>query len=130
MLVNKGTDLQHVGDNLDGIYALGRNINAADVTNFKPIGSVPGQSFDKQFTGIFDGQYVNGVGPTISNLNITPVNGHVGSIGLFAINGGTIQNLNLSNITVTANAGLPGQYVGTLAGQNFGTISKVAATNA
>ena len=72
--------------------------------------------------------------PTISNLNIAPTANGLNNVGLFASNAGTISNLHLSNVTVTANpnAGVgldnpsqSSQFIGTLAGQNSGTISNV-----
>ena len=74
------------------------------------------------FTGAFQGQ-----GNTISNLTMTPTDSNANNIGLFALNFGTIQNLHLTNVSVTANPniGLSGQSVGTLAGQNYGTINNV-----
>ena len=124
MLVNSVADLQSIGSNLAGTYALGRNIDG-DSASFAPIGSI-----SSPFTGIFDGQYAYGQGPSISNLTIAPISSGINSIGLFAVNAGTIQNLNLTGINVTANpnAGLPGQFVGTLAGQNYGTISNVSVS--
>ena len=128
MLVNTVYDLQNVQNNLGGTYALGRNIDASATVSwnsgagFVPIGT------NLAFNGIFDGQYVNGVGPAISNLTIAPTDSNANNIGLFALNFGTIQNLHLTNVSVTANpnVGLSGQSVGALAGQNYGTISNVA----
>src|SRR5262249_27553980 len=128
MLVNNVTDLQNIGKNLSGVYALGRDIDATGV-NFTPIGSLKGPGF-AQFTGIFDGQSFNGSGPTISNLTIASVDPNITSIGLFGVNSGTIQNLQLTNVSITANPKVagPGQFVGTLVGQNFGLISNVSAS--
>jgi filamentous hemagglutinin family protein len=132
MLVNNATDLQNIGTNLNGVYALGRDIDVSGsgIANFTPIGSLKGPGF-QNFTGIFDGQYVKDAGPTISNLNIAPTVNGLNHLGLFASNAGTISNLHLSNVTVTANpnAGVgidkPFQFIGTLAGENTGTISHV-----
>ena len=111
MLVNTVTDLQNVGTNLNGIYALGRNIDASTVTNFKPIGSFAGPGF-AHFNGIFDGQFVKGSGPAISNLTIAPTQDGLNHLGLFAFNAGTIRNLHLSNVSVTANPhGSDGQQI-------------------
>jgi filamentous hemagglutinin family protein len=88
---------------------------------FVPIGNV---SFGG-FTGTFDGQ-----NHTIDGLAIAPTDPNVNNIGLFATIYGSVSNLALSNVSITANPniGLPGQFVGTLAGQNAGTVSNVSAT--
>ncbi|HEX4554404.1 MAG TPA: S8 family serine peptidase [Xanthobacteraceae bacterium] len=130
MLVNTATDLQNVGTNLNGIYALGRDIDASTLTNFKPIGSFAGPGF-AQFNGIFDGQFVKGSGPAISNLTIAPTQDGLNHLGLFAFNAGTIRDLHLSNVSVTANPhGSDGQQIkfqaiGTVAGENGGLIKNV-----
>ena len=125
MLVNTAYDLAAIGtDNrtLTENYALGRNIDMSRVANFAPIGA-----FGGAFTGIFDGQ-----GQTISNLTIAPTGEGINNIGLFAVIGvgGVVENLNLDNVRVTANPNidLPGQFVGTLAGENAGTIRNVRAS--
>jgi hypothetical protein len=117
MLVNTLANLQDVGTNLNGIYALGRNINASSVANFTPIG---------QFNGIFDGS-----GHKISGLTIKPTDPKISDIGLFTINSGTIRDLTLSNVTVYANPNSTalGQHVGTLAGQNLGMIRNVSVVS-
>ena len=78
------------------------------------------------FTGTF-----NGNGNSVSSLNIAPTNPNVTTIGLFGTigSGGTVENLALNNISITANpnASLSGQSVGSLAGENAGSISGVAA---
>ena len=116
MLVNTAYDLAAIGtDNrtLAGDYALGRNIDMSRVANFAPIGSASGA-----FTGIFDGQ-----NQTISNLTIAPTGEGINNIGLFSVIGvgELVENLDLRNVQVTAdpNIGLPGQFVGTLAGKNM-----------
>jgi filamentous hemagglutinin family protein len=126
MLVNNVTDLQNVQTNLNGVYALGRDINAGgtatwnDGQGFKPIGQ-PGNGF----TGIF-----NGTGHAIDGLTIAPTDPNVTNIGLFGANYGTIKNLHLTNAAITANPNSTAttQYVGTLVGQNFGLIKHVSAT--
>ncbi len=87
---------------------------------FVPIGNV-GNPFSGRF---------NGHGYTIAGLTIAPTDSQVNSIGLFGANLGTIKNLTLTDVSITANpnAGLPGQFVGTLTGQNFGLISNVTAS--
>src|SRR5262249_33707022 len=91
--------------------------------NVNPIGSI-----GSQFTGKFEG-----LGHTISNLNITGATASQNNIGLFAYIGsaGVVQNLKLENITVTANPLVPppGQFVGVLAGENAGAIKNVTIIN-
>ncbi|MCL2002843.1 MAG: prepilin-type N-terminal cleavage/methylation domain-containing protein [Oscillospiraceae bacterium] len=65
-------------------------------------------------TDIFTGDY-DGGGKEILNLTITENNNNV---GLFSVNGGTIQNVALVNATITGN-----ENVGSLAGTNEGTIT-------
>ena len=86
MLVNNGSDLQLVGTNLGGTYALGKSFTAADFTGFAP-GTI--------FTGIFDGNGgISATNYTISDLSATlfPVIG----------NGATVRNINLADVNITA----------------------------
>ena len=87
---------------------------------FVPIGDI---SFGG-FTGSFDG-----LGRTIDELMIAPTIASVNNIGLFGANYGSISNLTLTNVSIFANpnAGLPGQFVGVVAGQNAGSITNVSA---
>src|SRR5262249_9177836 len=63
---------------------------------------------------------------TISNLNLTaPSNGGLGnSFGLFPFLTGTVRNLTLANVNITA--GDNNYFLGTVAGDSSGTISNVA----
>ena len=74
---------------------------------------------------MFDGQ-----GQTIANLTIAPNDSTTHNVGLFGVIGpsGVVRNLNLTNVSVTANPGDAFQTVGTLAGTNQGTVSGVIAT--
>jgi len=125
MLVNNATNLQNMGVNLAGNYALHKNIDASLIPNFTPIGYPGGQ-----FTGRFDG-----LGNTISNLTIAPVAPAAFgvSIGLFSSIGATghVNNLNITNASVTANPNItgPGQFIGILAGSNGGTVGNVHVIN-
>ena len=78
-----------------------------------------GISASKPFKGTFDGGKVDGGSYTISNLNTY---GYDYS-GLFGyVQGGTIKNVNLDNLTVNNNGG---KYHGGIAGElNGGTIEK------
>jgi len=120
MLINSFAELSDIGQNLSGNYALARSVDGGGAT-FAPLGT---------FTGIF-----NGLGNTISNLAITDAGAQ--DLGLFRDIGsaGTITNLALTGITVTPTGtstigGVPSGGVGTLAGENFGTISQVSVTGA
>ena len=124
--------LQLVAMNLGASYTLANGINLAPAmsnpsdmwgtSGFAPIGSV---------SAPFVGQ-LNGQGYAIDGAVIAPTVSGVTNVGLFAAigAGGVVSNLNLVNFTVTANANAsgPGQFVGTLAGSNAGTITNVTAT--
>ncbi len=119
MLVNNATDLGLVRNSavdgfITGNFALGRNI---DATGF---GGMP----DVKFNGLFDGNGGLGTNYTISNLTIAAPNAE-DSYGLFGFiwTNGIVRNLNLANVTI--NAGADTQFLGALAGSNFGTISNV-----
>ena len=119
MLVNTAANLQSIDTNLAGNYALGRDIDLSSVVNFVPLGTFEGQ---------FDGR-----NRTIGNLTIAPTSPSVVKIGLFSTidAGAGVRNLNLSNVSVTANPSLSGvmpQEVGTLAGVNAGVIRNVTVT--
>ena len=113
MLVNNTSDLQRINTaiSLPNAYALGRDISASSIDPFKPVGSaaIP-------FNTILDGQ-----GHTISNLSIDAT---AKDVGLFAVIGsaGQVRNLNLTDVHVTASGSA---FVGTLAGENRGTITDV-----
>ncbi len=103
--------LQHF--NLSGHYILGANIDATGL-NVAPIGSS-----SNPFTGTFDGN-----GHTINGLHIA---GNGIYVGLFAEVGasGTIENLGLTNLSVSASRGYD---VGGLVGRNLGTIENSYTT--
>ena len=106
--------------NADGLKAFADAVNGgktglnctltANITltdNWTPIGN----SFQNAYAGTFDGG-----GYTISNLNIDMSNIHY--VGLFGyVNGGTVENLNLANVSVSGY-----YYVGGVVGYNNGTI--------
>ena len=115
MLVNTVYDLQNIQNNLAGIYALGRDIDASATASwnggagFTPVGGI------SLFTGTFDGQ-----GQTISNLRINQPSGQY--VGLFGWNGATaiVRNLGLLNVSITG-----GTATGGVVGRNEGTITGV-----
>src|SRR5208337_2356116 len=101
-------DLENISSNLSGSYILENSINASNF-NFTPIGSS-----SSPFTGTF-----NGNGFAIQNLSIYS---SLDSVGLFASNLGTIQNLQLVNPHITASAPVP--TLGGIAAINIGTIAQ------
>jgi filamentous hemagglutinin family protein len=112
MLVNSASDLQLVGTNLGGTYALGRSISASGFTGYGP---------GATFTGLFDGNGGLGVNYTISDLSLVSVS----PVALFPFieSGATVRNLNLANVNISASLSIT--LVGALAGENRGTISNV-----
>jgi hypothetical protein len=110
LVVNDVLGLQNINNNLSGNYVLGNDIDATGWA-FTPIGN----AFNA-FTGTFDGG-----GHTIKGLNIDSSDLYTGifeSIG----NIGVVENLSLTNLSVTGNAS---QLVGGLVGLNKGTIQNV-----
>ncbi|HEY6256047.1 MAG TPA: S8 family serine peptidase, partial [Xanthobacteraceae bacterium] len=121
MLVNNATDLANTSNNFTttGIYALGKNIDATGFGGYQAVGMT--------FSGLFDGNGGLGTNYTISNLNLTaPSNGGLGnSFGLFPFlaSSAIVRNLNLANVNITGNDSK--YFLGTVAGDNSGTISNV-----
>jgi filamentous hemagglutinin family protein len=121
--------LQGIGSSaalLADSYVLANSIDASGTGNWNGgAGFVPIGNGTLKFTGTF-----NGNGDTISGLSIAPANSNLTTIGLFGIigSGGTVENVVLNNISVTANpnAGSSGQSIGALTGQNFGTVKNVS----
>ena len=119
MLVNDVRQLQGMEANLSGRYALGRDIDAAETAGwhggagFTPIGLG-----NRRFEGQLDG-----MNHVISGLTIhRPRNDFV---GLFSELTGTVKNLGLENVRVTANS-----HAGAFAGYNGGILNNVYATGA
>src|SRR4029450_5477429 len=114
MLVNNASDLQAVSTNLGGTYALGRSFSAAGFTGFAP---------GTTFTGLFDGNGgISAANYTISDLTLSSANSPV-ALFPFIESGATVRNLNLANVNITGTGSLI--FLGTLAGENRGTISNV-----
>jgi filamentous hemagglutinin family protein len=124
---NALNELQAIGSDLSGKYALGANIDATATStwNETTAGSGVFQGFapigddTTAFTGIFDG-----LGHTISNLTINrPSTSYVGLFG----NGSseTIKNIGLINTNIRGAA-----FVGGLIGYNLGTVSNSYSTGA
>lgn len=117
-LVNTAADLQNMRNNLAGVYALGRSIDATGAAafnagaGFAPVGDTA--------AGAFTGQF-NGLGQTISNLTINN-NASGNGTGLFgATTGAAISNVTLANANVNG-ANNTGGLVGAATG---GTITGV-----
>lgn len=90
--MKKLAELTNAGANTAGVrFVLDNDIDMASVSNFAGIG----KNDDIAFRGTFDGQ-----GYQIQNLKMS--NTSVDSLGLFgSVTGATIQNLGVSNATVT-----------------------------
>lgn len=88
--------------------------DGSEIVGFTPIGG--SISDGPAYSGTFDGQ-----GHTISGLFINrPFSFEVGLFGQVT---GTVRNLSLANVSITG-----GSYVGSVAGENLGTISHVRAS--
>ena len=117
MLVNDVHQLQGMEANLSGRYALSRDIDAVETAGwhggagFTPIGLG-----NRRFEGQLDG-----MNHVISGLTIhRPRNDFV---GLFSELTGTVRNLGLENVQVTANS-----HAGAITGYNGGILNNVYAT--
>ena len=108
-VINNIFDLQNVQNNLAGNYVLGQDIDASITASWNGgAGFLPlGYGLPQDFSGTFDG-----AGHTIGSLTINrPA---LSGVGLFGSPGGTIQNLNLTNLNVVG-----GGAVGGLAGGSY-----------
>lgn len=107
--IYNNTQLQNINSDLSGDHVLKNDLDLEGVS-WVPIGGA------SPFTGTFDGD-----GYTISNLTLDDSAGvYTDGVGLFGNASGTIQNLNLSNFTITGQ-----NKVGALVGNLFGgTIHK------
>lgn len=114
MLVSTEDQLQQVSDNLQGVYALGHDIDASLAPDLMPIGD-----FGNRFSGLFDG-----MGHSIIGLTINQPAGSIDT-GLFGVIGasGVVRNLNIVGGTITGD-----NFVGALAGTNYGHILNSTAS--
>ena len=121
MLINSVPDLlamRTTATTLARTYALGRDI---DATGFSPTSGA-------NLTGILDGHgglrnsNGNPINYTISNLTLGP---GLNPVGLFNFIDptGVVRNLNFSNVNIAATRNL--LFLGTVAGENQGTIDQV-----
>ncbi len=103
-IINSAADLQAIGSNLGripGYYVLGSDVDLSSIANFAPIANIAGR-FQPEgqdvFVGVFDG-----LGHTISNLNINrPTQEGVGLFGSLG-GDGVIRNFTISGGSVTGN---------------------------
>lgn len=118
-LLHSMADVQNINNNLSGSYALASPLDATGVS-WIPLGTDgAGNISGSGFTGTFAG-----LGHTISNLTVTiGSSNHAGLFG-YVGNKGMIRDLLLANINVTATADY--QNLGTLVGENNGTIDNVS----
>ncbi|NLZ65890.1 MAG: InlB B-repeat-containing protein [Clostridiales bacterium] len=108
--INTPEELYNIRNNLSGKYALAQNINLEGYSNWEPIGSR-----EEPFTGTFDGNGRVITGMVIKDLvpdeefNFLPY-------GLFGHSQGILQNVKLTNFTITLNGDLSRFYIGGIAG--------------
>lgn len=105
--IHSAQGLANMAQHLDGKFKLLCDIDMAGAA-WTPVGTK-----GAPFTGSFDGDLY-----TISNLTISQ--GADGYTGFFGVNQGEVSKLKLDAVTITADSG----YVGTLAGENKGVLSK------
>ncbi|KAF0863436.1 GLUG motif-containing protein [Pseudomonas sp. LD120] len=113
-VIQNSQQLQAIGNQLDGAYVLGNQINGSETIN-----SIGG---DKLFTGS-----LNGLGNTISGFTVNSSGMYA---GLFGQSSGSISHLKLASITVNGQNSQNGfSEIGGLVGRNSGSISHVSASN-
>ena len=101
--VNKGDD------------CAGKTFKLVDDIDLTGVDFTPIGNDENNFNGTFDGD-----GHTISNLRINSSGDGAGLFG-YVSKGGTIKNVNLSNVNISGN-----DYVGGLIGFNSGSVSNCA----
>lgn len=114
MYINSALDLQTLSTNSSlwsKNFALSKDIDLSSLVNYAAIGTV-----GTNYTGIFDG-----LNHALKNLTMTS---SVAS-GIFGYLSGTIRNVGVVNINLTANGGNSGGLLGVL---NSGTVSNSYAT--
>ena len=111
IIVNE-EQLKAVNSNLSSYFKLGASFSLTQNESWFPLGSNA-----YRFSGGLDGD-----GYTISNLYIDAST--TDELGLFGYNTGYIKNLNLTNVNITGK-----NYVGALAGKNYGKIDNVVVSN-
>ncbi len=109
--ISTAEQLQAIKDSLNAKYIQTADIDLSSISNFIPIGSN-----SNRFTGTY-----NGNGFKITNLTINSTQNDVGMFG--AVNG-TLENMHLEDVKITANS-----FVGGLVGANHGTIRNITIKN-
>lgn len=100
-VIKTAADLADMGEDLDGYYILGSDVNLGWM-DWEPVGN----EWDGPFTGVLDGQ-----GHTITGLAVNRTD--LKYAGLFGYLEGTVQNLTLEQVTVTG-ARFAGGVAGTV----------------
>jgi filamentous hemagglutinin family protein len=119
MLVNNVTDLQNIGQNLAGRYALVGNIDASNTATWNQgAGFIPIGNDQTPFTG-----GLVGIGSSIDGLTINSPLPFVGLFGATGL-GSYVANLHLTNASVTGNSSTA---LGFIAGVNGGLVLNVGA---
>lgn len=120
-LVSTAAELQAINNDLDGKYMLKNDITSG-LESFTPIG----KGYGNAFAGRFDG-----LNYKIENLHIN-VNTSDRIAGLFGVNKGTIENLEVAGAIVTNSTGYLLNQIGAVAGVNYknATIRNVRNTGA
>ncbi|MDR5857714.1 filamentous hemagglutinin N-terminal domain-containing protein [Caballeronia sp. LZ062] len=117
VLVNSLTDLENMSKDLNGSYALGRDIDANTPGGYmQPIGAGTASGFTGQ---------LDGLGHGIENVSVLTEDFAGKATGLFTTigNAGVVRNLKLTNENVTVYY----DTAGALAGQSSGLVSNVVA---
>ena len=148
MLVNTAENLQAIGTNLAGAYALGRDIDAQATAGWNSgAGFAPLGSAATPFTGLFDGRdrAINGLTINRTDSDDVGLFGVVGTSGVVRdvrMVGGSVLGRNRVGALVGSNAGAVnlasatgtvtgwGGEVGGLVGSNSGTVGQSFATGA
>ncbi|MDR5808286.1 filamentous hemagglutinin N-terminal domain-containing protein [Caballeronia sp. LZ019] len=117
-LIDSVDELAAISQDLNGSYALGRNIDAGSSTStFQPIGAGSASGFTGQLDGL--GHTINSLSITVLDFDTAQPTGLFASIG----NSGAVRNLKLGNVGISDYFG----PMGALAGQSSGVVSNVHA---
>ena len=118
--------------NADGLLAwnkavqgnLSLNCTLTDDINLTGKEWTPIGDYENRYTGTFDGG-----NHTITGLTINQYGSYVGMID-FLDSGGTVQNLTLENVNITGNRNMigGGDCVGSVVGDNYGTVTACTAS--
>ena len=118
--------------NADGLLAwnkavqgnLSLNCTLTDDINLTGKEWTPIGDYDNRYTGTFDGG-----NHTITGLTINQYGSYVGMID-FLDSDGTVQNLTLENVNITGNRNMigGGDCVGSVVGDNYGTVTACTAS--